>query len=173
MVFPPPFSHSDMLFTEQERELSIKSTPMSFVLPDTRNKSFVVNVMDTPGHVSFLDEVTAACRVADGAVVVVDAVEGVMMNTERVIKQAALARIPVTLVINKVDRLVLELKLPTSDAYHKLLHTLDEVNTILAKYGDGLEDNLLSPAKVRHIRLPVSVLVCLCTCMCTCVYPAL
>lgn len=47
-----------------------------------------------------------------------------------------------------MTRLVLELKLPTADAYHKLLHTLDEVNTILAKYGDGIEDNLVSPTKV-------------------------
>ncbi|EGD82082.1 Eftud2 protein [Salpingoeca rosetta] len=142
-----PVRYGDMLFTEQERQLSIKSTPMSFLLPDTRGKSYVVNVMDTPGHVNFVDEVTAACRVADGVAVVVDAVEGVMLNTERVIKQAAMAKIPVTLIINKIDRLVLELKLPTSDAYHKLLHTLDEVNTLLVKYGDGIEDNLLSPTK--------------------------
>eukprot|EP00043_Microstomoeca_roanoka_P004395 m.49368 g.49368 ORF g.49368 m.49368 type:complete len:989 (+) comp12471_c0_seq1:193-3159(+) len=142
-----PVRYSDMLFTEQERQLSIKSTPMSFILPDTREKSFLVNVMDTPGHVNFIDEVTAACRLADGAVVIVDAVDGVMLNTERVIKQAALANIPITLVINKIDRLVLELKLPATDAYHKLLHTLDEVNNVLVKYGEGSDENLLSPAR--------------------------
>lgn len=53
---------------------------------------------------NFIDEVTASLRLADGVVVVVDAVEGVMLNTHRVIKQAALARIPVTLVVNKIDR---------------------------------------------------------------------
>ncbi|EDQ85001.1 uncharacterized protein MONBRDRAFT_39046 [Monosiga brevicollis MX1] len=142
-----PIRYGDMLFTEQERGLSIKSTPMTFVLPDTRGKSHLVNVMDTPGHVDFIDEVTAAVRLADGVVVVVDAVEGVMLNTHRVIKQAALARVPITLIINKVDRLILELKLPPADAYHKLKHTLDEVNSIVMTYSEGLEDVALSPLK--------------------------
>lgn len=95
-----------MLFTEQERQLSIKSSPMSFILPDSRGKSFLVNVMDTPGHVNFIDEVTAACRLSDGVAVIVDAVDGVMLNTERAIKQAAMAKVPVTLIINKIDRFV-------------------------------------------------------------------
>eukprot|EP00045_Choanoeca_perplexa_P006490 m.55495 g.55495 ORF g.55495 m.55495 type:complete len:989 (-) comp13654_c0_seq1:58-3024(-) len=142
-----PIKYTDMLFTEQQRGLSIKATPMTFVLPDTRGKSHLVNVMDTPGHVNFIDEVTASLRLCDGVIVVVDAVEGVMLNTHRVIKQAALARLPVTLIINKVDRLILELKLPPTDAYHKLKHTLDEVNNIVSTYAEGLADNLLSPLK--------------------------
>ena len=84
------------------------------------------------GHVNFSDEVTAALRLCDGVVVVVDAVEGVMMNTERVIRHAVQQDKAVTLCINKVDRLILELKLPPTDAYHKLKHTIDEVNSILA-----------------------------------------
>eukprot|EP00730_Choanoeca_flexa_P018120 TRINITY_DN8794_c0_g1_i2.p1 TRINITY_DN8794_c0_g1~~TRINITY_DN8794_c0_g1_i2.p1 ORF type:complete len:993 (+),score=308.44 TRINITY_DN8794_c0_g1_i2:53-3031(+) len=142
-----PIKYTDMLITEQQRGLSIKSTPMTFVLPDTRGKSHLVNVMDTPGHVNFIDEVTASFRLSDGVVLVVDAVEGVMLNTHRVIKQAALARLPITLIINKVDRLILELKLPPTDAYHKLKHTLDEVNSIVSTYAEGLADNLLSPLK--------------------------
>lgn len=81
---------------------------------------------------NFSDEVTAALRLCDGVVVVVDAVEGVMMNTERLIKHAVQQEKAVTLCINKVDRLILELKLPPTDAYHKLKHTIDEVNSILA-----------------------------------------
>jgi U5 small nuclear ribonucleoprotein component len=101
-------------------------------MPDTRDKSYVMNIMDTPGHVNFSDEVTAAVRIADGVVVVVDAVEGVMLNTERVLRHAVKHNKAVTLCINKVDRLILELKLPPTDAYHKLKHTIDEVNGILA-----------------------------------------
>lgn len=84
-----------------------------------------------PGHVNFSDECTAAFRLSDGVVIVVDAVEGVMMNTERLIKHAIAEQLAVTVVINKIDRLILELKIPPSDAYHKLKHTLDHINHLL------------------------------------------
>jgi U5 small nuclear ribonucleoprotein component len=80
-------------------------------------------------------------------VVFVDVAEGVMLNTERVIKHAAMANIPVTLVVNKIDRLVLELKLPPADAYHKIVHTIDEVNSILSTYSENMEESLLHPVK--------------------------
>lgn len=124
--------YTDFLTLEQERGVSIKCTPMTLLMGDTRDKSYVMNIMDTPGHVNFSDEVTAAVRIADGVVVVVDAVEGVMLNTERVLRHAVKHNKAVTLCINKVDRLILELKLPPTDAYHKLKHTIDEVNGILA-----------------------------------------
>lgn len=124
--------YTDSRKDEQERGVSIKCTPVSLVLPDSAGKSHLINVVDTPGHVNFSDEVAAGLRVADAAVVVVDAVEGVMLNTERVIKQAVQERLPILLVINKMDRLVVELKLPPNDAFHKLMHTLRDVNSILA-----------------------------------------
>lgn len=123
--------YTDMMYTEQERQMSIKNTPMTLVLPDSKDKSFLVNLMDCPGHVNFSDEATAAFRLSDGAVIFVDAVDGVMLGTERLIKHALQERIAVTVVINKIDRLILELKLPPADAYHKLRHTLDEINNII------------------------------------------
>lgn len=65
---------------EQERGISLKAVPMSLVLETSARKSYLVNAMDTPGHVNFSDEMTAALRLADGAVLVVDAVEGVMVS---------------------------------------------------------------------------------------------
>lgn len=62
--------------------------PVSLVCQDVKGKSFLMNLMDTPGHVNFSDEVTASLRMADGVTVFIDAAEGVMLNTERVIKQA-------------------------------------------------------------------------------------
>ena len=59
---------------------------MSLVLPDSKGKNFILNVMDCPGHVNFSDEMCCALRISDGIVLVVDAVEGVMLNTERIIK---------------------------------------------------------------------------------------
>ena len=72
--------YTDTRLDEQERGISIKSVPMSLVLEDSSGKSFLCNIMDTPGHVNFSDEMTAAIRLADGAVLVVDAVEGVMVS---------------------------------------------------------------------------------------------
>jgi U5 small nuclear ribonucleoprotein component len=72
--------YTDTRKDEQERKLSIKSAPVSLVLPTTRGKHYLLNVLDCPGHVNFADETAAALQVADGAVLVVDAIEGVMMN---------------------------------------------------------------------------------------------
>lgn len=115
--------YTDTLFTEQERGVSIKSIPITLVLPDTKNKSYLVNIFDTPGwliafvgsrefniivpicfpgHVNFSDEVSAAIRLTDGIVLFVDAAEGVMLNTERILKHAVQEKLAVTICINKV-----------------------------------------------------------------------
>lgn len=71
--------YTDTRIDEQERRISIKAIPMSLVLEDSNSKSYLCNIMDTPGHVNFSDEMTAALRLADGAVLIVDAAEGVMV----------------------------------------------------------------------------------------------
>lgn len=137
--------YTDTLFTEQERGVSIKATPVTLVLPDVRNKSFLLNIFDTPGHVNFSDEVTAALRLSDGIVLFVDAAEGVMLNTERVLKHAVQEKLAVTLCINKIDRLILELKLPPTDAYFRLKHIIDEINGLLSIYSEDQDQFFLSP----------------------------
>eukprot|EP00906_Rhabdomonas_costata_P013381 RCo019239 len=125
--------HTDVRIDEQQRGVSIKCTPCSIVLQNTKGKSFLINVVDTPGHVNFVDEVSAAVRLCDGVCIVVDAIEGVMVNTEKLIKHAIAEQLPLCLVVNKVDRLILELKLPPDDAYIKLRHTIEEVNNVIAE----------------------------------------
>jgi len=134
--------YTDTRIDEQQRGLSIKAMPMSLVMQSLSGKSFLCNVMDAPGHVNFSDEATTAIRISDGAVIVVDAAEGVMAQTSRMLKHAASEKLPIVLVINKMDRLIIELKLPPTDAYHKLCHTLEEVNNILEKCGS---DQRVSP----------------------------
>lgn len=95
--------YTDTLFTEQERGCSIKATPVTLVLQDVKQKSFLMNVFDTPGHVNFSDEVTAAMRMCDGVVLFVDAAEGVMLNTERLLKHAVQEKMAITVCINKVS----------------------------------------------------------------------
>ncbi|XP_008415238.1 116 kDa U5 small nuclear ribonucleoprotein component [Poecilia reticulata] len=136
--------YTDILFTEQERGVGIKSTPVTMVLPDSRGKSYLFNIMDTPGHVNFSDEVTSSMRISDGVVLFIDAAEGVMLNTERLIKHAVQERMAITICINKVDRLIVELKLPPTDAYYKLRHIVDEVNGLLSTYSTD-ENLVVSP----------------------------
>ncbi|KAI0008164.1 P-loop containing nucleoside triphosphate hydrolase protein [Xylariaceae sp. FL0662B] len=140
--------YTDTSFLERERGVSVKASPMSLVLQSARGKSHLFNVIDTPGHVNFVDEVAAALRLVDGVALVVDVVEGVQVNTEQIIKHAVLEDIPMTLIINKMDRLILELRLPPSDAYFKLKHVVEEVNTIIesTKPGSGGKKRL-SPEK--------------------------
>ena len=140
--------YTDTHYLERERGVSIKSSPISLVMQGSRGKSHLLNIVDTPGHVDFVDEVMAATRLVDGVVLVVDVVEGVQINTERIIKHAVLDDLPMVLVINKIDRLILELKLPPGDAYFKLKHVVEQVNTIIENTIPGKgEDRRLSPEK--------------------------
>ncbi|KAF2675426.1 U5 small nuclear ribonucleoprotein component [Microthyrium microscopicum] len=140
--------YTDTHILERERGISIKSSPMTLVLQSTKGKSHLVNIIDTPGHVNFVDEVAASLRLADGLVLVVDVVEGVQIQTELTIKHAILEDLPIVLVINKMDRLMLELKLPPQDAYFKLKHVIEEVNTIIENTIPGRgESRRVSPEK--------------------------
>lgn len=105
---------------------------MSLVLPTSRGKSHLINLIDTPGHTNFVDEVAAGIRVADGVVVVVDVVEGVLLTTTKAIQYIVANKIPMVVVLNKVDRLILELRLPPGDAYLKMKQTIEEINTVIS-----------------------------------------
>ena len=118
----------DIHYLERDRGMSIKAQPITLCLPNSNGKHYVMNVIDTPGHVDFIDEASASIRISDGALLVVDVVEGVLINTERLIKEMLKSAVPFVLVINKIDRLILEMKLPPSDAYFKIRHVIEEVN---------------------------------------------
>lgn len=138
---------TDTRLDEQSRGISIKMMPMSLVMEGCKGKSYLLNFMDCPGHVNFNDEVTAALRLADGVLLVVDAVEGVMVVTERAIKQAVAENLPICVMLSKVDRLITELKLPPADAYHKLRHVLEEVNSVIATASGNNEALEVDPVK--------------------------
>ena len=141
--------YTDTRIDERDREVSVKAVPMSLVMPTSAGKHLLFNLMDTPGHVNFSDEVTASYRLADAVLLVVDAAEGLMQCTERLIKHAARENLPVVVFVNKIDRLVLELKLPPADAYHKIKHVLEEINAVIeASYGaDGGDCPFADPVR--------------------------
>ncbi|KAF7783990.1 hypothetical protein Agabi119p4_155 [Agaricus bisporus var. burnettii] len=127
-----PTRYTDTHVLSREREISIKSSPMSLVLQTTSGKSHLLHLIDTPGHVNFLDEVAAAIRLADGILLVVDVVEGLMVGAEYIIRHALQENLKITLVVNKIDRLILELRIKPADAYYKIKHTIEEINTFIS-----------------------------------------
>ncbi|MFW9905752.1 MAG: GTP-binding protein [Candidatus Thorarchaeota archaeon] len=118
---------------EQERGITIKTTGISLV-HEFNKKTYLVNLQDTPGHVDFSGEVTSALRVVDGALVLVDAVEGVMVQTEVVTQQALAERVRPVLIINKVDRLITEMRMSPEDAYEKFKTIIRDFNILIDTY---------------------------------------
>ncbi|MFX0091076.1 MAG: GTP-binding protein [Candidatus Hodarchaeota archaeon] len=118
---------------EQERGITIKTTGIS-LFHQYNGHNFIINLQDTPGHVDFSGEVTSALRVVDGALVVVDAVEGVMVQTEVVTRQALAERVRPVLMINKVDRLITEMAMKPEDAYEQFKRIIGDFNQLIELY---------------------------------------
>lgn len=122
---------TDSRIDEQERGISIKASPVSLVLPDSRGKSYLMHIMDTPGHINFVDEAVAALRISDGAVLCVDLLEGCLLTTRKVVEAIIRAGSDAVLVLTCLDRLILELRLPPTDAFHKIRYVLGQVNELM------------------------------------------
>jgi elongation factor 2 len=120
---------------EQKRGITIKTANIS-LLHEIDGTSYVVNMVDTPGHVDFTGKVTRALRAIDGVVVVVDAVEEVMVQTETVTRQALEERVRPVLFINKVDRLIRELKLSPREVQDKFLRIIRDFNSLIEVYAE-------------------------------------
>lgn len=148
---------------EQERAITIKSTAISMYFemkecdkklirePTDADNGFLINLIDSPGHVDFSSEVTAALRVTDGALVVVDAVSGVCVQTETVLRQAIAERIKPVLFLNKLDLALGTLQYDMETLYQKFQRTVESVNVIIATYGGADADAPMGDIQVNPV----------------------
>src|SRR5271157_4285775 len=118
---------------EQKRQMTVFASNVSLV-HTYQNQDYLINLIDTPGHIDFSGAVTRSLRAVDGALVVVDAVEGPMTQTETVLMQALRERVKPILFINKVDRLIKEIKLTPQEIQKRFAKILMRVNNLIEKY---------------------------------------
>ncbi|CCG81111.1 putative Ribosome biogenesis protein Ria1 [Taphrina deformans PYCC 5710] len=137
---------------EMERGITMKSSAISLYFQMLRKggtedaipTEYLLNLIDSPGHVDFSSEVSTASRLCDGALVLVDVVEGVCSQTITVLRQAWDEKIKPVLVINKVDRLITELKLSAREAHTHLVRLLEQVNAVMGSFfaGERMVDDM-------------------------------
>ncbi|KAL8846129.1 MAG: hypothetical protein Q9221_008760 [Calogaya cf. arnoldii] len=131
---------------EQLRGITMESSAISLFFSMSRRaaaeealvqKEYLINLIDSPGHIDFSSEVSTASRLCDGALVLVDAVEGVCSQTVTVLRQTWVEHLKPLLVINKIDRLITELKMSAAEAYTHLSKLLEQVNAVIGSFFQG------------------------------------
>ncbi|RKP04293.1 hypothetical protein CXG81DRAFT_8483 [Caulochytrium protostelioides] len=147
---------------EQERGITMKSSGISLLFQVVSRqapaavkaspaivdvKDYLINLIDSPGHVDFSSEVTTAARICDGALVLVDVVEGVCTQTHTVLRQAWQDKLKPILVLNKLDRLITELAMTPGDAYLHLTKVVEQVNAVM---GGFFRENWLEEDALRY-----------------------
>jgi ribosome assembly protein 1 len=139
---------------EQLRGITMESSAISLLFRMMRPAAFegaeptlheyLINLIDSPGHIDFSSEVSTASRLCDGAIVLVDAVEGVCSQTVTVLRQAWIEHIKPILVINKIDRLITELQLNPDEAFSRMSKLVEQVNAVMGSFfaGERMEEDL-------------------------------
>jgi len=125
----------DYMDLEQQRQMTIKAANVTLYY-EYENVPYVINLIDTPGHIDFTGRVTRSLRAIDGVVVVSDSVEGIMTQTETVTRQALEERVRPVLYINKIDRLIKELKLTPDKMQAWLANIVNEFNNLIEIYAE-------------------------------------
>ncbi|KAL9598826.1 MAG: hypothetical protein Q9219_004245 [cf. Caloplaca sp. 3 TL-2023] len=138
---------------EQLRGITMESSAISLYFSMSRrsnveeapvHREYLINLIDSPGHIDFSSEVSTASRLCDGALVLVDAVEGVCSQTITVLRQTWVEHLKPLLVINKIDRLITELRMTAAEAYTHLSKLLEQVNAVIGSFfqGERMEEDL-------------------------------
>ena len=139
---------------EQLRGITMESSAISLYFKvmrrkkdsdETEIKEHLINLIDSPGHIDFSSEVSTSSRLCDGAVVLVDVVEGVCSQTVNVLRQCWVDKLKPMLVINKIDRLITEWKMSPLEAYQHISRVIEQVNSVIGSFfaGDRMEDDMI------------------------------
>lgn len=120
--------YTDNQAIERKKGLSVHATPVSLLLENSRGKTSLFNFVDTPGHPDFGDEIVVAANMADSMIIVIDTVEGLQLTAKRAIDTAVARNMPLIFLLNKLDRLILEMRLPPSEMLYKLEAVVDEID---------------------------------------------
>ncbi|GME76847.1 unnamed protein product [Ambrosiozyma monospora] len=139
---------------EQLRGITMESSAISLYFrtlkrenPESEGviKEHLINLIDSPGHIDFSSEVSTASRLCDGAIVLVDVVEGVCSQTVTVLRQAWVDKLKPILVLNKIDRIITELQMSPGEAYTHLSKVIEQVNSVIGTFyvGERMQDDLL------------------------------
>lgn len=131
---------------EKERGITIVASGAT-VHTNYQKSVYTINFVDTSGHVEFGVNVSCALRITDGAIILIDAVEGIQVQTETVLRQAIQEKIKPVLVINKVDRLFVELNETPSDMYFRFEKQIYGINELIKTYSNNDQSLLLDPLK--------------------------
>src|SRR4030043_403957 len=134
---------------EQKRQMTVFASNVSLT-HTYKEKDYLINLIDTPGHIDFSGAVTRSLRAVDGALVVVDAVEGPMTQTETVLMQALRERVKPILFINKVDRLIKEIKLTPEEIQRKLAKVILRLNNLIEKHAPPEQDRKSTRLNSSH-----------------------
>ncbi|KAJ3795280.1 translation elongation factor 2 [Lentinula aff. detonsa] len=122
---------------EQERGITMEASAVGLKYRVKDGDMYVLNMIDTPGHVDFQSEVSTASRLCDGALILVDVVEGVQTQTTSLLRQAYQDQLTPILVLNKIDRMITELKLSPEEAYERLTRVVEDVNVVMGALWGG------------------------------------
>ncbi|QLL30394.1 hypothetical protein HG536_0A02110 [Torulaspora globosa] len=145
-----PLRYLDNSRIEIERGVSMKLNGFTFLATDFDMKSIAINLLDAPGHVNFMDQMAVALAAVDCALICVDLVEGVTSPVEKLIKECYKRSVTPIFVLNKMDRLILELKLPPVDAYLKIRHVVQQINSFTReRFSPELGNIIFASAKLR------------------------
>src|SRR5215469_9146218 len=125
----------DSMKLEQNRQMTIRGANVTLFY-ESQGKEYVINMIDTPGHIDFTGRVTRALRAIDGVVVVSDSVEGIMTQTETVTRQALEERVRPVLYINKIDRLIKELRLNPEQMQKWLYNIVADFNRLVETHAE-------------------------------------
>ena len=125
-----PMRYLDNRPDEQERKITMKASNISLYY-ESSGEEYIINLIDSPGHVDFSSETSAAVKLADGAIIVVDVVEGVCAQTRTILQQAYNEKLKPILFLNKIDRLIQERNMSTTEAEEHLRRVVEQVNAVI------------------------------------------